>query len=65
VTPSHRAPAEPAAPKPALSTGKPADIECRIVVLGSGPGGYTAAFRAADLGRQVLLDDESATLGGV
>lgn len=50
VTPSHRAPAEPAAPKPALSSGKPADIECEMVVLGSGPGGYTAAFRAADVG---------------
>ncbi|KLD09531.1 dihydrolipoamide dehydrogenase, partial [Xanthomonas perforans] len=39
VTPSHRAPAEPAAPKPALASGKPADIECKMVVLGAGPGG--------------------------
>ena len=36
-----------------------------IVVLGAGPGGYTAAFRAADLGQKVVLVDRSATLGGV
>src|SRR5690606_10105950 len=65
VAPSHRAPAEPAAPKPALGTGKPADIECRIVVLGSGPGGYTAAFRAADLGLDTVLIERYASLGGV
>jgi len=65
VAPSHRAPAEPPAPKPALSTGKPADIECRMVVLGSGPGGYTAAFRAADLGLDTVLIERYASLGGV
>ena len=65
VTPSHRAPAEPAAPKPALGSGKPADIECRLVVLGAGPGGYTAAFRAADLGQDVVLVERYASLGGV
>ncbi|MBH1645483.1 dihydrolipoyl dehydrogenase [Stenotrophomonas maltophilia] len=65
VTPSHRAPAEPAAPKPALSSGKPADIECEMVVLGSGPGGYTAAFRAADVGRDTVLVERYASLGGV
>jgi len=65
VAPSHRAPAEPPAPKPALGTGKPADIECRIVVLGSGPGGYTAAFRAADLGLDTVLVERYASLGGV
>ncbi|MBE2290896.1 MAG: FAD-dependent oxidoreductase, partial [Xanthomonadaceae bacterium] len=65
VAPSHRAPAEPAAPKPALGTGRPADIECRIVVLGSGPGGYTAAFRAADLGLDTVLVERYASLGGV
>jgi dihydrolipoamide dehydrogenase len=36
-----------------------------VVVLGSGPGGYTAAFRAADLGKQVVLIERYATLGGV
>src|SRR5690606_16031344 len=65
VAPSHRAPAEPPAPKPALGTGKPADIECRIVVLGAGPGGYTAAFRAADLGLDTVLIERYASLGGV
>ncbi|WP_313456103.1 dihydrolipoyl dehydrogenase [Stenotrophomonas sp.] len=65
VTPSHRAPAEPAAPKPALSSGKPADIECKMVVLGAGPGGYTAAFRSADLGVDTVLIERYASLGGV
>ena len=67
VTPSPAAPAAPAtsAPKPALGTGKPADIECRIVVIGSGPGGYTAAFRAADLGLDTVLVERYDTLGGV
>lgn len=65
MTPSHRAPAEPAAPKPALSSGKPADIECEMVVLGSGPGGYTAAFRAADVGLDTVLVERYASLGGV
>jgi dihydrolipoamide dehydrogenase len=65
VTPSHRAPAEPAAPKPALSSGKPADIECKMVVLGAGPGGYTAAFRSADLGMDTVLIERYASLGGV
>lgn len=65
VTPSHRAPAEPAAPQPALSSGKPADIECKMVVLGAGPGGYTAAFRSADLGVDTVLVERYASLGGV
>ncbi|WP_164280894.1 dihydrolipoyl dehydrogenase [Stenotrophomonas indicatrix] len=65
VTPSHRAPAEPAAPRPALASGKSADIECDMVVLGSGPGGYTAAFRAADVGLDTVLVERYASLGGV
>ena len=65
VAPSHRAPAEPAAPRPALDSGRPADIECRMVVVGSGPGGYTAAFRAADLGLDTVLVERYPTLGGV
>ena len=40
-------------------------IHAEVVVLGAGPGGYTAAFRAADLGKQVLLIEKHATLGGV
>ncbi|HKT32576.1 MAG TPA: dihydrolipoyl dehydrogenase [Gammaproteobacteria bacterium] len=45
-------------------TGK-ADLECAVLVLGSGPGGYTAAFRAADLGKQVMLVERYPSLGGV
>ncbi len=40
-------------------------IKAEVVVLGSGPGGYTAAFRAADLGKQVVLVERFPTLGGV
>ncbi|RKZ98107.1 MAG: dihydrolipoyl dehydrogenase, partial [Gammaproteobacteria bacterium] len=42
-----------------------ADIQAQLVVLGSGPGGYTAAFRAADLGKQVVLIEKDDFLGGV
>ncbi|MCU7799264.1 MAG: dihydrolipoyl dehydrogenase [gamma proteobacterium symbiont of Lucinoma myriamae] len=42
-----------------------ADIQAQVVVLGSGPGGYTAAFRAADLGKQVVLIEKDDYLGGV
>ena len=42
-----------------------ADISCEVLVLGSGPGGYTAAFRAADLGRQVVLVERHEQIGGV
>ncbi|MCW9014246.1 MAG: FAD-dependent oxidoreductase, partial [Gammaproteobacteria bacterium] len=42
-----------------------ADIQAEVVVLGSGPGGYTAAFRAADLGKKVVLIEKDAGLGGV
>ncbi len=41
------------------------DIQAQVVVLGSGPGGYTAAFRAADLGKQVVLIEKENVLGGV
>ncbi|MCU7836255.1 MAG: dihydrolipoyl dehydrogenase [gamma proteobacterium symbiont of Taylorina sp.] len=41
------------------------DIQTQVVVLGSGPGGYTAAFRAADLGKQVVLIEKDDYLGGV
>ncbi len=58
------APAAPA-PKAASGTGRTPDIECRIVVLGSGPGGYTAAFRAADLGLDTVMIERYASLGGV
>ncbi len=59
-------PASPAAaaPSPATSSEK-VDLECDVLVLGAGPGGYTAAFRAADLGQKVVLIERRATLGGV
>ena len=63
-TPSS-APAPAPAPQAAQGTGKPADIECRLVVLGSGPGGYTAAFRAADLGLDTVMIERYSALGGV
>ena len=49
---------------PAAPTGNN-DMSTQLVVLGSGPGGYTAAFRAADLGLKVVLIERYATLGGV
>jgi len=66
------APAAPAAPAAAAIPGPKAasysgaaDIECEMVVLGSGPGGYSAAFRAADLGMKTVLVERYAALGGV
>src|SRR5574340_151139 len=41
------------------------DLHAEVLVLGAGPGGYTAAFRAADLGKQVVLIEKHASLGGV
>ncbi len=52
------------APSPTIASGKN-DVETELVVLGSGPGGYTAAFRAADLGKKVVLIERYSTLGGV
>ncbi len=43
----------------------PGDIHADVVVLGAGPGGYTAAFRAADLGKKIVLIERYAALGGV
>ncbi|BBN59796.1 dihydrolipoyl dehydrogenase [Hydrogenovibrio marinus] len=43
----------------------PADMQCEVLVLGSGPGGYTAAFRAADLGKKVVMIERYANIGGV
>ncbi len=54
--------------RPETSTSQPvaaADLSTQLVVLGSGPGGYTAAFRAADLGRQVILVERYPVIGGV
>ncbi|RPJ44575.1 MAG: dihydrolipoyl dehydrogenase [Betaproteobacteria bacterium] len=61
--------AAPAAPAPAAAaapkSGIKADTHAEVVVLGAGPGGYTAAFRAADLGKKVVLIERYPTLGGV
>ncbi|MDR3299698.1 MAG: dihydrolipoyl dehydrogenase [Candidatus Accumulibacter sp.] len=43
----------------------PADIECEMLVLGAGPAGYSAAFRAADLGLKTVIVERYGTLGGV
>ena len=59
------APVAPAAPPVASSFGGSTDIECDVLVLGGGPGGYSAAFRAADLGLNVVIVERYATLGGV
>jgi dihydrolipoamide dehydrogenase len=53
------------APAAAGSFAGQADLECDVLVLGAGPGGYSAAFRAADLGLRVVLVERYATLGGV
>lgn len=47
------------------TTAGDADLHAEVLVLGSGPGGYTAAFRAADLGRQVVMIERHAKIGGV
>lgn len=72
ATPVAAAPAQAAA-APAAPVVAPAgssysgqvDITCEMMVLGGGPGGYSAAFRAADLGMQTVLIEKYATLGGV
>ena len=62
------APAAAAAPATAPTAAPKAsggDLHAEVVVLGSGPGGYTAAFRAADLGKKVVLIEKDPSLGGV
>ena len=49
----------------AIPAGGVADIRCEVLVLGAGPGGYTAAFRAADLGKKVVMVERYNDLGGV
>jgi dihydrolipoamide dehydrogenase len=67
------APAAPAAPSLSARAAAPAaatyaggaDYDCEVLVLGAGPGGYSAAFRAADLGMNTVLVERYKTLGGV
>ena len=73
--PSASAPAPAPAPAAAAAAAAPAgavarytgkvDLECAMLVLGAGPGGYSAAFRAADLGINTVLVERYASLGGV
>jgi len=75
--PAAAAPAPQAAPAPAVSAPAAVaapvagqysgnvDIECDMLVIGAGPGGYSAAFRAADLGMKTVIVERYATLGGV
>jgi dihydrolipoamide dehydrogenase len=56
---------ESAPPPPPSADGAGGDHEFQVVVIGSGPGGYTAAFRAADLGLKTALIERYETLGGV
>ncbi len=62
--PAATAPTPAAAAAPAAAVPK-GDLHAEVLVLGSGPGGYTAAFRAADLGKKVVLVERWPTLGGV
>ncbi|CAK0750455.1 dihydrolipoamide dehydrogenase [Gammaproteobacteria bacterium] len=57
--------ASPPHPARASTAATNTDLQAQVLVLGAGPGGYTAAFRAADLGLQVILVERYPTLGGV
>jgi dihydrolipoyl dehydrogenase len=64
--PAAATPAKTLAPAPAMAAFKDAaDLTCDMLVLGSGPGGYSAAFRAADLGMNTVLVERYPALGGV
>jgi dihydrolipoamide dehydrogenase len=72
ATPKDEAKAEPApaaaAPQATTTPAAPvgdADLHAEVLVLGSGPGGYTAAFRAADLGKKVVMVERHERIGGV
>src|SRR5439155_18994832 len=62
------APSKPGGLREALNStlaSLDSDVHAEVLVLGAGPGGYTAAFRAADLGKKVVLVERYASLGGV
>ena len=66
AAPSHAGPEPGSLPEPAPEAARAAaDLHAQVLVLGAGPGGYTAAFRAADLGREVVLVERYGSLGGV
>ncbi len=58
-------PVKHAGSAPSAAVEGVADVRCQVLVLGAGPGGYSAAFRAADLGMSVVLVEKYADLGGV
>src|SRR3982751_1406877 len=59
------APPPPHRPTAPPVRAAPGDVDCDVVVIGSGPGGYSAAFRAADLGLRTVLVERYPALGGV
>jgi len=65
TAPAAPSPVAPPAPQAAPAITGGADVECEMLVLGAGPGGYSAAFRSADLGMKTVLVERYATLGGV
>ncbi|HXX85785.1 MAG TPA: dihydrolipoyl dehydrogenase [Casimicrobiaceae bacterium] len=65
ATPTAPAKAAPAPAPEASSYSGAVDVECEMLVLGAGPGGYSAAFRSADLGLKTVLVERYPTLGGV
>ena len=65
ASPAPSAAAAPVATAPASSYAGSVDLNCDVLVLGGGPGGYSAAFRAADLGLNVVIVERYAQLGGV
>ena len=71
IAPASAPPSSPATPviasdtKPASSYTGAVEVDCDVLVLGSGPGGYSAAFRAADLGLKVVMVERYPELGGV
>ena len=62
---ARQAPQPPVRPASTSTFAGKVDVECEVVVLGAGPGGYSAAFRAADLGLKTVIVERYATLGGV
>jgi len=65
TSPAKSAPATATAAPGAATYSGSVDLECEMLVLGAGPGGYSAAFRAADLGMKTVLIERYPTLGGV
>lgn len=65
AAPAAPAPSEPLVVSNAAAVNAPANSDCDVLVLGGGPGGYSAAFRAADLGLKVIVVERYAELGGV